>query len=73
MVEAEIRASGAVPATIAVLGGNIHIGLDDVQLEELGQAKDVAKLSRGDFAACIAAGKTGATTVAATMIAANLA
>jgi pseudouridine-5'-phosphate glycosidase len=73
LVEAEVRACGAVPATIAVLDGALCIGLSDVQLEALGQAADVAKLSRADFAACIAAGNTGATTVAATMIAAHLA
>ncbi len=72
-VEAEVRKAGAVRATIAVINGALCIGLSDQQLENLGQASDVAKLSRGDFAACIAAGKTGATTVAATMIAANLA
>lgn len=72
-VEATIRAEGAVPATIAVLNGRLHVGLTDAELETLGQAKDVAKLSRADFAACIATGGTGATTVAATMIAAHLA
>lgn len=72
-VEATIRAEGAVPATIAVLDGRLHVGLTDAELETLGQAKDVAKLSRADFAACIATGGTGATTVAATMIAAHLA
>ena len=68
LVEAEIRAHGATPATIAVLDGVIHIGLPDAQLEALGQAKGVAKLSRADLAACIATKGTGATTVAATMI-----
>lgn len=72
-VEAEIRAHGAVPATIAVLGGQLHVGLTDAQLDRLGQASDVAKLSRADFAACLARGGDGATTVAATMIAARLA
>ena len=72
-VEDDIRAAGAVPATIAVIDGQLHIGLDDDQLSALAQAKDVAKLSRADMAVCIAAGRTGATTVAATMIAANLA
>ncbi|WPY95356.1 pseudouridine-5'-phosphate glycosidase [Limimaricola variabilis] len=72
-VEAEIRAQGAVPATIAVLGGRLHVGLTDAQLDRLGQASDVAKLSRADFAACLARGGDGATTVAATMIAARLA
>ena len=73
LVESDIRASGARPATIAVIGGALHIGLTDAQLDDLGQAKDVAKLSRADIAACIATGGTGATTVAATMIAARLA
>jgi pseudouridine-5'-phosphate glycosidase len=72
-VEADIRGSGAVPATIAVLDGTLHIGLEDEQLSTLGQAKGVAKLSRADMAACMATGGTGATTVAATMIAARIA
>ncbi|NKX42030.1 pseudouridine-5'-phosphate glycosidase, partial [Rhodobacteraceae bacterium R_SAG2] len=72
-VEQDIRDAGAVPATIAVIRGALHIGLDDDQLSDLAQAKDVAKLSRADMAVCIASGGTGATTVAATMIAANLA
>ncbi len=72
-VETEIRSAGAVPATIAVLDGRLHAGLEDAQLDALARAKDVAKLSRADLAACIARGGTGATTVAATMIAAHLA
>ena len=72
-VEAEVRAAGAVPATIAVLGGVLHIGLSAAELETLGQARGVAKLSRADLAACLATGGSGATTVAATMIAARLA
>jgi len=72
-VEDDIRAAGATPATIAVMDGTLHIGLDDDQLSQLAQSKGVAKLSRADMAACIATGGTGATTVAATMIAAQLA
>jgi pseudouridine-5'-phosphate glycosidase len=72
-VEAEIRAHGAVPATIAVMAGRIHIGLTDAELDSLGQAQGVMKLSRADLAACLAQGKVGATTVAATMICAQLA
>ena len=72
-VEDEIRAAGAVPATIAVLNGTLHAGLTDAQLEELAQAKNVAKISRADMAVIMAQGRTGATTVAATMIAAHLA
>ena len=72
-VEADIRAEGATPATIAVLDGTLHIGLEDAELDQLGQAEGVAKLSRADIAACIALGGTGSTTVAATMIAAHVA
>jgi pseudouridine-5'-phosphate glycosidase len=72
-VEAEVRAHGAVPATIAILEGQIHVGLTEAELDGLGQAKGVAKLSRADLAACLATGGTGATTVAATMICAYLA
>ena len=72
-VEADVRAAGGVPATMAVIDGTLHAGLEASQLEALAQAKNVAKLSRADMAACMAAGATGATTVAATMIAARLA
>ena len=72
-IEAEVRNNGAEPATIAVIDGRLCVGLSDDQLEALAQAKQVAKLSRADMAMCIAKGGTGATTVAATMIAAHLA
>lgn len=73
LVEQDIRDAGAVPATIAVIGGALHIGLEAAELDALAQARGVAKLSRADMAACLATGGTGATTVAATMIAARLA
>lgn len=72
-VEAMVRENGATPATIVVLDGVLRVGLEDAQLEKLAQTKGAAKLSRADMAVCMASGKTGATTVAATMIAANLA
>jgi len=72
-VEAAVRAAGAVPATIAVMGGRIHIGLTDAELTTLGQATSVLKLSRADLAVCLTTGGVGATTVAATMICAHLA
>ena len=72
-VEQAVRAGGATPATIAVIDGRLHVGLSDPQLLALGQAQNVMKLSRADMAACLASGRTGATTVAATMIAARLA
>ena len=73
LVEEDVREAGAIPATIAVLNGALHVGLEADALDALGQAQNVAKLSRADMAACIATGGTGATTVAATMIAAHLA
>lgn len=73
LVEEDIRASGAVPATIAVMGGRIHVGLTSDELDRLGQAKGVMKLSRADLAVCLAQGGVGATTVAATMICAQMA
>jgi pseudouridylate synthase len=72
-VEDEVRAAGAAPATIAVIGGHIHVGLEPHALRDLAQARDVMKLSRADLAVCLASGRTGATTVAATMICAHLA
>ena len=72
-VEDAVRAAGAEPATIAVIDGTLRVGLDDAALTALAQATDVAKLSRADLAVCMARGGTGATTVAATMIAARAA
>lgn len=74
-VEAAVRAEGAVPATIAVMDGRIKIGLTDAMLERIGDPKttDMQKLSRANLAGCLAAGGSGSTTVAATMIAAHLA
>ncbi|MFV0410017.1 MAG: pseudouridine-5'-phosphate glycosidase [Paracoccus sp. (in: a-proteobacteria)] len=73
MVEAEIRAHGATPATIAVIDGRIKIGLDDAAMEQLAKTPQaqVMKLSRADLAVCVASNRTGATTVAATMICAH--
>lgn len=72
-VEAEVRKGGAVPATIAVMGGRIHIGLSNTALDQLGQTPHAMKLSRADLPACVAMGAVGATTVAATMICAAMA
>ncbi|MEM9762783.1 MAG: pseudouridine-5'-phosphate glycosidase [Pseudomonadota bacterium] len=72
-VETVVREHGAVPATIAVIEGTIHIGLDDARLADLATAGGVRKLSRADLAAAIVDEATGSTTVAATMIAARLA
>lgn len=72
-VEDVIRAEGAVPATIAVIGGRIRVGLSEDELQQLAQAPDAMKLSRRDLPYAIATGRLGATTVAATMICAHLA
>jgi len=72
-VEQIIRDAGAVPATIAIIGGKICVGLTDAQLEELGNSPDALKVSRRDLAYVLSQGKLGATTVAATMICAQLA
>ena len=72
-VEDVIRAEGAVPATIAVIGGRIRVGLTSEELTQLAQAPDAMKLSRRDLPYAIATGQLGATTVAATMICAHLA
>lgn len=72
-VEDEIRAAGAVPATVAVMGGRLNVGLEAEALEALALSPQAMKLSRADLAACLVSGRTGATTVAATMIAAHLA
>ncbi len=69
-VQQIIRDQGAVPATIAVIHGTLHIGLEKEQLEALAQTTDAMKVSRADIAFAIAERRTGATTVAATMIAA---
>ena len=72
-VEQLIRDRGAVPATIAVMNGKIHIGLSDAELELLGQSGDALKVSRRDLPYVLTTKKLGATTVAATMICAQLA
>lgn len=72
-VEQIIRDNGAVPATIAIINGKIKIGLSDDELEMFANSKDIAKVSRRDLAEIIASKRLGATTVASTMIAANLA
>jgi pseudouridine-5'-phosphate glycosidase len=72
-LESDVRSRGATPATIAVIDGTVRVGLSDGELEWLGSAKGVLKLSRNDLPYAISARKHGATTVAATMICAHLA
>ena len=74
-MEAAVRATGAVPATIAVLGGKITVGLSRAEIERLATrpAGTVRKCSRRDLPIAVARGEDGATTVAGTMIVAHLA
>ncbi|VTU37845.1 Pseudouridine-5'-phosphate glycosidase [Variovorax sp. PBL-H6] len=72
-VEAVIRGLGAEPATIALMGGRIRVGLSDEELELLGRSGQAHKVSRRDLPAVLASGELGATTVAGTMICAALA
>ena len=73
-VEQTIRDNGAVPATIAVIGGRLKAGLSHEEIEHLGKAgRAVAKASRRDLPALVARGADGATTVTTTMIIAHMA
>jgi pseudouridine-5'-phosphate glycosidase len=72
-VEKIILDEGATPATIAVIGGRIKVGLSDGERESLATSGGAMKLSRADLAFAVAEGRTGGTTVAATMICAHMA
>lgn len=67
------REEGAVPATVAVLGGRLCVGLTGKQIEHLGSATSITKVSRRDLAVVVARGADGATTVASTMAIAAMA
>ena len=74
LVEQTIRENGAVPATIAIIGGRLKAGLTKDEIEHLGKAgRGVAKASRRDLPAIVARGIDGATTVTTTMIIAHMA
>lgn len=74
LVEKTIRDNGAVPATIAIIGGRLKAGLSAEEIEYLGKSgRKVAKASRRDMAAIVARGADGATTVTTTMIIAHMA
>jgi pseudouridine-5'-phosphate glycosidase len=72
-LEDDVRALGAIPATIAVVDGRLNVGLSHSAIERLARGPDIRKVSRRDLAIVVAQDDTGATTVAATMIIANLA
>ena len=74
LVEQTIRENGAVPATIAIIGGRLKAGLSEAEIEYLGKSgRNVAKASRRDLAALIARKADGATTVTTTMMIAHTA
>ncbi|MCP4182422.1 MAG: pseudouridine-5'-phosphate glycosidase [Hyphomicrobiales bacterium] len=72
-VETHIRETGAIPATIAIMNGKIKIGLGEADLTVLSKTQDAMKLSRADMAFALSQNHLGSTTVAATMMAAELA
>jgi len=72
-MERTVRENGAVPATIAILNGELRVGLTENQLEYLATGKNIRKVSRRDLAIATAKQLDGATTVASTSFIANLA
>ena len=72
-VEDVVRGEGAIPATTAIIGGKLKVGLNTEELEIMCKAENVGKVSRRDVAVYLATGKTGATTVATTMMIAAMA
>jgi len=71
-LESTVRAEGAIPATIGVVGGCLKVGIDHTELEALSQSSSVQKLNLSNLAAGIVDVGMGSTTVAATMLAAHL-
>src|SRR5438128_3754516 len=71
-MEAAIRAEGAIPATVGILNGKIVIGLTQDEIQYLGTARDILKVSRRDLAVTLATRQPGATTVAGTMLCASM-
>ena len=70
-MEARVRAGGATPATVALLKGEVKVGLTDSEIEHLARAPGIMKVSRRDYPVAVAQKRDGATTVAGTMIAAH--
>ncbi|KAM6284192.1 uncharacterized protein M6G45_001983 isoform 2-T2 [Spheniscus humboldti] len=70
-VEETVTTNGAVPATVGILRGRIHVGLTDEELEFLASSKNVVKVSRRDLPFILSQGLSGGTTVSGTMIAAH--
>lgn len=72
-LETEVRSQSVLPATIGLLNGKIHIGMDEIQLQHLANAEGARKISRRDFGIAISRHEMGGTTVAGTLIAAHTA
>ena len=72
-VEEVVRGAGAIPATTAIIGGKLKVGLNAEELELMCKGENIAKASRRDVAVYLTTGRTAATTVATTMLIANLA
>mgnify|MGYP001120970316 CR=1 FL=1 len=72
-MESEVRQQNAVPATVGVVDGQIYVGLDESQLAHLATGQNLVKVSVRDFAPAMVGGRSGGTTVAGTLLAANLA
>src|SRR6266508_3640039 len=70
-LEAEVRTAGAVPATIGLLDGQVVVGLTPAEIERLATSPGVAKVNLSNLAACLAGGRPGSTTVAASLFAAH--
>lgn len=70
-VEETVRKTGAVPATIGIIDGEVKVGLSEEEIGRLAEAEDVEKVSRRDFPVVLARGQHGATTVAGTTIVAE--
>ena len=70
-VEEVVRSTGAVPATIGIIDGEVKVGLSEEEIRKLAEAENVEKVSRRDFPVVLARGKHGATTVAGTTIVAE--
>ncbi len=73
LLEQTVRDEGAVPATIGICKGRIKVGMNATEIEKFAEGKDIAKVSRRDFATIVALEQDGATTVSGTMIAAHMA
>lgn len=72
-VEATVRESGGIPATVGIINGRIKVGLSEAEIEYFGRSEGIKKVSRADLAVVIARGETGATTSSATMLCAKAA